>query len=430
MLNPSQKRTRDWTVLYYGGGVNNLDQDIQEAWTSLQDQKLPGNVDTFVRHVDAKGHSQDIHIGSDGKSSVLASTTGQVDSSNPDTLADFVKKGVSDYPAKHYLVIISSHGRGAEGVVEDDLNKKIMRPHELKAALDAGKLANGGQPLDAVLFDACRMAALEVATELTGSVLVSVASMDSISDVGYDLTEVLKAASASDNALELGERLVDNTEKQQLDALNSISAVELSRVPELKHSWGQLASEIKQVDDEGLEALGQHLQSSRRNRPSPMAEYGNDLLADSILATPTGNNASSLELWLENEAAGDAVAILSFCNRILEDQDLVGRFPGLGDAAVDVIVNHDNAVYEYRAQDKREDPGGLTVQMPLKNKIGPLYDSPLKFEDSTQWESAYNAVLQDGEEFKPEKSWLELELENPRYTESGTSGVPPQDEEI
>jgi Clostripain family len=422
MLNPSHKKSRDWTVLYYGGGVNNLDQDIQEAWTGLQEDKLPSNVDTFVRHIDQQGHSQDIHIGPDGKSAVVASSLNRVDSSDPKTLADFVRTGVETYPAKHYLVVISSHGRGAEGAVEDDLEDAIMRPHELKAALEAGKQANDGRPLDAVLFDACRMAAIEVASELSGSAFVSIASLDSIANSGYDLAVVLNAASASENAFELGERLVGNTEAQQLDALNSISAVDLSRIPKLRTSWKNFTREINQVDDKGLDALALHALHSRRNRSSPMAEYGNDLLADSILSEPNGNNASSLKLWIENEAPGDAVAILSFCNRILGDKSLVERYPDLGDAAVGVITNHDDAVYAYRAQDVHEDPGGLTVLLPLKNEIGPLYDSPLSFAESTQWETAYNAVLPDGDEFQTEKSWLERELEK--------SGVPRQERKI
>jgi cysteine peptidase C11 family protein len=413
MLKPAHNRSRDWTVLYYGGGVNNLEEDIREAWTSLGEEKLPSNVDTFVRHIDREGHSKDVHIGTDGSQTVIASNPKPVDSSDSESLAEFIKKGVSTYPAAHYLVVISSHGRGAEGAVEDDLQKAIMRPHEIKAAFEAGKTANSGQPLDAVLFDACRMAAVEVAHELAGSVLVSVASMDSIADMGYDLNEVLNVASVSDSAIELGQRLVNSGDPQLLDALNSISAVDLSQVSELSNAWGQMVEAIKHLDSAGLEALGLHARQSRRNRASPMAEYGNDLLADSILASPERDNDSALELWLQNEAPGEAVSMMSFCGRILKDGKLSDRYPELEDAAKRVIANHDRAVYQYRAQDRNEDPGGLTVLMPLNNEEGPLYHSPLAFAHSTKWETAYDAVLPDGEAFPTEKTWLERKLELP-----------------
>ena len=413
MLIPAHKQSRDWTVLYYGGGVNNLDQDIREAWAGLADEKRPANVDTFVRHIDQHGQSQDIHIGPEQEKRILCSDSGPVDSSDPDTLTEFIRKGVSNYPAKHYLVVLSSHGRGAEGVLEDDLQNSIMRPHELRAALEAGKQANRGRPLDAVLFDACRMAAVEMASELVGSTLITVASMDSIADAGYDLGDALEAASKSEDALELGRRLVHNDSNRQLDTLNSISAVDLSKIPDLETSWAKFTEQIQKVDKEGLELLALHARDSRRNRPSPLAEYGNDLLADSILGTPNDNNKTALELWLLNQAPGDAVAIVSFCNRILSDQGLLERFPGLGDAAVGVVESHDATVFAYRTQDRLEDPGGLTVSLPLKNQVGPLYDSPLNFARTTGWESGYNAVLPDGEQIPIEKSWLEREIERP-----------------
>lgn len=410
-MTPLSPKKRDWTVLYYGGGVNNLEPDIRKAWANLEVEDLPENVDTFVRHVDQDGRARDIHIGSDGQREIRAAE--QVDSSNPETLADFLRRGVSQYPAEHYLVVVSSHGRGAEGVVEDDRADSIMRPHQLKKALEEGKKANSGRPLDAVMFDACRMAAVEVAAELSGSALVSIASMDNIASGGYDLGKVISVASRSENGRELGERLVGELNEQQLDAINSLSAIDLNRVEGLTSAWSRFSRAVGKVDQPGLDALGFHLKRSRRNRPSPITEYGNRLLADSILATPESDNTSALELWLENEEPGEAVAMVSFCSSVLSDDAFVNRYPDLADAAIEVLEAHNHTVLEHRAQDTAEDPGGLTVTMPLKNKKGPLYHSSLVFAESTGWESAYNKVLPDGEEFKREKSWLESELEGP-----------------
>ena len=411
MLTPNQIRpTKDWTVLYYGGGVNNLNQSIQQAWKSLEGENLPANVDTFVRHIDKEGLSQDLYIDQNGRSQVLASSGEQIESSDPSTLADFLSRGVSTYPAERYLVVLSSHGRGAEGVVEDDIQHKIMKPHELQEAMELGKKANAGRPFDVVLFDACRMAAVEVALELSGSALVSVASMDNIADMGYDLAEVIRTTAVSGDAIELGRELVQNRQSKQLDAMNTLSAVDLSKVDKLGSALRDLSACIQGLDGESLESVRQHAQQSRRNRASPMSEYGNALLADSILAEGK-NTSDALELWLENEKPGDAVSLVSFCNRLLADEHLMSRRPELGEAAKKVHGAHNTAVFRYRAEDENEDPGGLTVSMPLNNKIGPLYDSPLRFEKSAGWEAAYNTILPEGEAIEPQKTWLEQALE-------------------
>ena len=411
MLNPNQSQTRkDWTVLYYGGGVNNLDRNIRQAWSSLEGEKLPTNVDTFVRHIDREGRSEDIHIDSAGRARVTASNSGRVDSSDPSSLADFLALGVSTYPAQRYVVVVSSHGRGADGVVEDDLQHEIMKPHEFQAALEVGKTANAGKPLDLVLFDACRMSAVEVAMELAGSALVSVASMDNVADMGYKLADVIGAAAISEDAFELGRELVNNKESHQLEALNTVAAVDLSQVGRLGSALGELSAAIQNLDQLSLKSVRQHAQESRRNRASPLAEYGNDLLADSILADKK-NSSDALELWLENAKPGDAVSLVSFCNRLLDDEDLMSRSPELAEAALEVHRAHEHSVYQYRAQDEQEDPGGLTVLMPLNNKPGPLYDSALRFERSAQWEAAYNTVLPEEEAFEAQRTWLEDALE-------------------
>jgi len=411
MLIPGRKGPRDWTVLYYGGGVNNLHQDIEKAWTSLEGSELPPNVDTLVRHFDREGRSRDIHINPAGQLRNLGSTSQQVDSSDPASLSEFVRKGMAEYPAERFVLVVSSHGRGAEGVVEDDLAQEIMRPHELKEALEDSKTANQGRPLDLVLFDACRMAAVEVATELAGSALVSVASMDNIGDMGYNLKDVLKEASGSADALELGSRLVHNQNSQQQDALNSLSAVRLDKVKELDDAWLNLAGRLAELDDDALNLVREHIQVSRRNRASPLSEWGNDMLAETILAEPKKDNSDALQLWLENEKPGEAMAIGSFCKHLVADGTLHHLAPELVQSAKLVLEAHDQAVYDHFSNDGDDDPGGLTVLAPFHNEVGPLYDSPLQFEEMSRWETAFNVVLPDGESFEREKSWLEEALD-------------------
>lgn len=46
-------------------------------------------------------------------------TTGPVNMSDPHTFADFITWGVQPYPAQHYMVVVSDHGVGWKGAVQD-----------------------------------------------------------------------------------------------------------------------------------------------------------------------------------------------------------------------------------------------------------------------------------------------------------------------
>ena len=55
----------------------------------------------------------------------------------------------------------------------------------------------------------------------------------------------------------------------------------------------------------------------------------------------------------------------------------------------------------------------MTIHAPLENVAGPLYrqdDGPLPDLDETGWETAYDAVLPEGQTLPHKPTWLETEL--------------------
>ena len=78
----------------------------------------------------------------------------------PETLADFIRWGAENYPAKKYALVLWDHGADArKGLMIDELfGGDLMRLDELKISL-----AEGGVHFETVLFDACLMASLETA---------------------------------------------------------------------------------------------------------------------------------------------------------------------------------------------------------------------------------------------------------------------------
>lgn len=396
---------KDWTILVYGGGVNNLDASIRKNWQAVSQKPIPDNVDVFVRHFDREGQVSQLHIDSSGASTSQIQVPAS-DSSSPESLAEFLRAGIRQFPAQRYLVVISSHGKGAEGVIEDERHHRLMTPSELKQALQAGQEANGGRPLDAVLFDACRMASLEVASQLSGSVGVAIASMDNLDAAGYDLGQVVLSASTSRDARQLGHALVSNGQLQQMKSCLSLAAIDLDQLGPLNEAAKNLASQLRQLDPQSAQKVREVAQSTRRSSISPAAWELADMLSDHILGSPSVE-PETLEQWLDTTRPGSAVALVALCRDLLQQDSLSHLAPTLKA----VIQAHDQAVFSARAHDRGPFPGGLTVTLPLETGEGPLYSESLLFDHLTGWSQAVQWIVPSGQPYQPGLTWLEEELQ-------------------
>ncbi|MBQ8109126.1 MAG: hypothetical protein IJ124_03045 [Clostridia bacterium] len=100
---------------------------------------------------------------------------------DPETLADFIRWGVSACPAKKYALVLWDHGDGARtGLFIDELfENDIMYLYELRQAL-----AEGGAHMEAVIIDACLMANVETAWALSDAASWLVASEETVPGKG------------------------------------------------------------------------------------------------------------------------------------------------------------------------------------------------------------------------------------------------------
>ena len=114
-LIPSKK---DWTILVYQGGVNDLSLSWRRNLAELAQGPHPENVDVLVRQLDRSGPMIDFQVDGRGMTP-LGPASPAPDSSDPQTLADFLRRGIQKYPARHYLLVVSSHWKGADGVIQD-----------------------------------------------------------------------------------------------------------------------------------------------------------------------------------------------------------------------------------------------------------------------------------------------------------------------
>jgi len=113
---------------------------------------------------------------------------GELDSSRPEALSDFVKWAVGEYPAEHTALILWDHGEAVSGFALDFSSwSGYMTVHELGQSL--GEAVAGSVPggrLDIIGFDACLMASYEVASALAGAAHFLVASEEWIDYQGWD----------------------------------------------------------------------------------------------------------------------------------------------------------------------------------------------------------------------------------------------------
>ncbi len=95
---------------------------------------------------------------------IVGTTDGNSDMGSTETLAEFLRLAVDNYPAEHYGLIFWDHGNGPiNGFGVDELfGNDSLQFGEIRAAMDPSPFANGGNAhLDWVGFDACLMGSIE-----------------------------------------------------------------------------------------------------------------------------------------------------------------------------------------------------------------------------------------------------------------------------
>lgn len=192
--------SREWTIIGYFNGNNNLDNT--QAGTSyiigdVQEMEHAGGSDrvnsvVMLSSLKTGGNANYYKIEKaenqlpDEVNSLMLEDMGTKDMSDPQTLINFIKYAVDNYPAKRYMLILNSHGGGWEGVSPDEANGSgdMMSLPELRAAMEAGP------HFDIVVFHACLMSMTEVAYEikdLADYMVSSEISMPALSVLGADV---------------------------------------------------------------------------------------------------------------------------------------------------------------------------------------------------------------------------------------------------
>jgi hypothetical protein len=169
------------------------------------------------------------------------------------TLSDFLIWGVSEFPAKKYVVILWDHGSGITGFGKDtNFKGDILEPAELAKAFEDSKDSTQTN-FDIIGFDACLMASIEIANTVKSFGNYMVASQGLVSPAGWDYSAFLASIVKNPNqdGLMLGKKIADSfneyyrTHAHELGydeyRVTTISIMDLQKITDLVNSLNDLA---------------------------------------------------------------------------------------------------------------------------------------------------------------------------------------------
>jgi hypothetical protein len=321
-----------WTVLVYGLGDNNLEADLLGDLEEMA--AVPPAALTFVALADRTPDYTDQAlpgIGDWDTAKLLAITPGtfteeadlgELNMGDPVVLADFIQRGVAGHPADHYALILWDHGSIA-GVGSDESSGDGLTVPEIAKGVRDGLTAAGVDRLDIIGFDACLMAAYEVAASMGPLADYMVASEEVEPNDGWDYAAFDLIAAQPDlvTALSLGEEIVARyvATSGADDPTVTMSLLDLSHVGALVTALDGLNGQVAPTMATFASAIGRGRSQAPSFGSSPVPEedfYMVDLgamlqnlsEADAPLGGAATTALAALQEVVVASQAGDAAA--------------------------------------------------------------------------------------------------------------------------
>jgi hypothetical protein len=359
---------KDWTVLYYLNGNNDLEPNLVRNLLDVQKVGSQDRVDIVAQLSRAPqetvyGPKSDKKTRLDGdwtglrryhiapgssRSKILSPPLVQSDVTpnhgQSQSLSDFLSWGMKNFPARHYMVVIGDHGKGFEGTGFDYLHKDVLDLKEFKSALQ-----DSGLKPDILMLDACEMGSVEVAYQLRDSAKILVASEEIIGTMGLPHSQFLQ-------------HLADNPKltpsKLAVDLVNISADDSALRVERGKD---QAAEQLAAIDLQAVQPLAKSLQ-----------ELGQAISESSISRKKLKElieNTQHFNLISDQKPDSDYRDLKHFCQLLVEE----GGDERVSRAAKTVEKALQSAILENHCQGEEvTDAHGLSVYLPPH----PIQDKP------------------------------------------------------
>ncbi len=257
-VNLNGDSSAPWTFMIYLDGDNNLDNAGAMNIDSMISGLIPETeVNVIVLWDRFEAPAGIYKVTSDGLQELQA--MGEVDMDDPQTLYNFVKYSIINFPAEKYFLDLWNHGAGVFGICSDDESTefRIMKPNEVKEAIsDACSETNSY--INVLGFDACVMSMVEVGYEMKDVTDIFIASEMNIPFVGWPYEAIMSYLSQNPGvdpvtfSKELTRLYVDFYPPGYLVQL---SAIDLDLLVEFTEGLNDLTEYLKQNMDRYYEEI-------------------------------------------------------------------------------------------------------------------------------------------------------------------------------
>lgn len=297
-----------WTILTYSIADTDLEpymmDDLDELGTvgGSENLSLIALVDRSADYSDAGVLGLDDWVGgkllevtSDGATEL--DDLGDINTGDPQVLADFIAGSIADYPADNYGLIISDHGASWPGVGGDEsTDYDGLSLAELNDAIGAGIEGAGIDKLDLLGFDACLMATYEVASTLAAHADRLLASQELEPGHGWDYSS-LSVIEENGGATvdELGTAIIDGFAAQAADEDTSaeitLSLTDLTQMPAVDAALAAFSTQLVDRVDGVAPSVGRTLAETLGFGKSPDPASDSFMTDLGILAGEIGVDA-------------------------------------------------------------------------------------------------------------------------------------------
>ncbi len=362
---------KKWTILQYSAADNNLERALVSDIAELETVGSNKNMNVLVQLDRGKNPSsmcggwagaRRFYLNQDSDKSKISSPVladmGQINMSDPKVLADFITWGIKNYPAENYMLIMSDHGAGWPGALEDVSHHGWMTTPDLKNALAMAQKATG-EKIDVLGFDACLMASTEVAHEFAGVADYLVASQNVEGGDGWPYAKIFTSKvmdelqKALDTRFTISPEMVAKkivNDSAGFPSIDTLSAIDLSKTKDLAASTDAFAKILMNTKDS-------------------MADIRN-------IANSTKDFYGFKDQY-------------DFAERIVKSPDIKDQ--KLKAAAKDMMQAVQNAVIAEQHAPKHKGTHGLTLEISPNGGNKKDYKD-LQFAKDTQWDEAMGAM--------------------------------------
>ena len=305
---PAAAEAGSWTILTYSIADTDLEPYMME---DLDELGSSGGYDelNLVALVDrSSDYGDDDVLGLEGwQGAKLLEVTeggateledmGDINTGDPQVLADFIARGVADYPADHYGLIISDHGASWPGVGGDESSDQdSLELWELYEAIAAGTESGGIEKLDLLGFDACLMATYEVASTLAPLADRLLASQELEPGHGWDYSALAMVGENGGATVdELGSAIIAGFQAQAVeqedDAEITLSLTDLTAMPAVDAALAEFTGQLVSRVDGVAPTVGRTLAQTLGFGKSPDPDSDSFMTDLGILAAEIGVDA-------------------------------------------------------------------------------------------------------------------------------------------